>query len=154
MSNDERTRIGDAEREDAIMRLSEAHALGQLDATEFNERTSAASEAKTAGDLARLLEDLPHNPTVIATPPPAPVRTPPADRHELHQRAAEGDEDAQRKVAMTALGTWVLISVITTAIWLATSLTGQGASGYFWPIWPMIGLGIPLVTALARWKLK
>ncbi|PRZ31397.1 uncharacterized protein DUF1707 [Antricoccus suffuscus] len=144
------------------MRLSEAHALGQLDVNEFNERTAIASTAKTAGDLAPLLADLPGG---QAVPKPAPRHTPSLSsyatvvgtdwhdgRDELRRRADEGDEDAQRRVAMAALSTWVLVAFITTAVWLATGFGGD--HGGFWPIWPMIGLGIPLVAAMARWKFK
>lgn len=163
MSENERkndgTRIGDAEREAAIMRLSEAHALGQLDLDEFNERTATASAAKTAGDLAPLLSDLPDGQVVTApSRSPSPARSSDAapanghlDRDELRRRADSGDDDAQRRVAMAALSTWVLVAFITTTVWLAT---GFGGSGGFWPMWPMIGLGIPLVAALARWKIK
>ncbi len=156
---DDRTRIGDAERESVIMRLSEAHALGQLDVEEFNERTATASAAKTAGDLAPLLADLPGD-QALTTPShtPKPARSSDGahadrlvDREELRRRADNGDEAAQRRVAMAALSTWLVVAFITTAVWLAT---GFGGDGGFWPIWPMIGLGIPLAAALARWKIK
>lgn len=158
---DDTTRIGDAEREAAIMRLSEAHALGQLDVDEFNERTATASAAKTAAALTPLLSDLPDSHVVAKSPPPhTPARSPhnaaagtdrDSGREELRRRADEGDEDAQRRVAMAALGTWLLVAFITTAVWLAT---GFGGDGGFWPMWPMIGLGIPLVASLVRWKIK
>lgn len=165
----DKTRIGDAERQAVIMRLSEAHALGQLDVEEFDERTSAADQAKTVSDLAPLTSDLPGG-SSYATKSSSAVRAVSpqttaadstanrdrhADKHELKRRAQQGDEAAQRKVAMGALGTWIFVSVITTVIWLATNLSGgDNFHNGFWPIWPMIGLGIPLVASVIRWKIK
>ena len=35
----------------------------------------------------------------------------------------------------------VLVSAVTVVVWLATG------AGYFWPMWPMLGLGIGLLAA-------
>jgi uncharacterized membrane protein len=32
---------------------------------------------------------------------------------------------------------WVVVSVVLTVIWLLS-----GAGGYFWPVWPIAGMGI------------
>ncbi len=37
----------------------------------------------------------------------------------------------------TFLGVWAGVSLLVTAIWFVTS-----PGGYFWPIWPMLGMGI------------
>lgn len=58
-ASDGHLRIGDAEREIAIGRLSLAHSLGQLDVDEYAERNEAAVNAKTRDDLAALTVDLP-----------------------------------------------------------------------------------------------
>lgn len=52
-------RIGDAERQAAVDRLSDHYVAGRLDETEFNERMDKALRAKTAEDLAPLFADLP-----------------------------------------------------------------------------------------------
>lgn len=52
-------RIGDAERDQAAQFLQDHHAEGRLDPTEFDERLTAALQAKTQADLDRLFIDLP-----------------------------------------------------------------------------------------------
>jgi DUF1707 SHOCT-like domain len=58
-------RVGDAERSDIIDRLSQHYTDGRLDHAEFSDRMDRAISAKTMGDLAGLLSDLP------GAPPPA-----------------------------------------------------------------------------------
>ncbi|WP_210481132.1 hypothetical protein [Naasia sp. SYSU D00948] len=48
---------------------------------------------------------------------------------------------ARRNVPVIAL-VWVAVSGSSTAIWAFT-----GATGHFWPIWPMLGLGVAVVAA-------
>jgi hypothetical protein len=66
ISHDERTEVAD--------RLSKHYGDGRLDEEEFNERLDRAMKAKTRGDLAGLLDDLPEGdrPTSLA-PRPRPV---------------------------------------------------------------------------------
>lgn len=52
-------RLSDHERTLAVNALSDAFSEGRLDADEFRERMSAASEARFAGDLDPLFVDLP-----------------------------------------------------------------------------------------------
>ena len=51
-------RLSDADREDAIARLSEHYAAGRLDKDEFDERSDAVWTAKTGADLAPVFADL------------------------------------------------------------------------------------------------
>ena len=80
-------RIGNAEREAAARALGEHYAQGRLDQEEFEERTTAAYAARTAGDLAPLFEDLPGGDEQSTTvlPVPAAAAAPPAARrpHDL-----------------------------------------------------------------------
>jgi len=74
-------RIGDAERDAAVTALGEHFAAGRIDAQEFEERSSAAWSARSAGALAPLFEDLPapHPRGTIerpAQPSGAPARRP------------------------------------------------------------------------------
>ncbi|MET0296734.1 MAG: 2TM domain-containing protein [Microbacterium sp.] len=41
------------------------------------------------------------------------------------------------------LGGWVLLSILFTAIWLFSG----GVGSYFWPMWPILGVGIGVVAA-------
>ncbi|SMH46359.1 2TM domain-containing protein [Rathayibacter oskolensis] len=75
-------------------------------------------------------------------PPPSDVQpatgasSTPA-RPEDVERAQAVKELKRRRDFAGAVGGWVGVSALTTVIWFAT-----GAPGYFWPIWPMIGVGI------------
>ena len=56
---DDRIRISDADREQVAARLREHFAEGRLTQDELDERIAAAFSAKTAGDLRRVMADLP-----------------------------------------------------------------------------------------------
>jgi hypothetical protein len=56
---DNSLRIGDAERSEVIETISRHYAEGRLDENEMRERVEQATAAKTRGDLAGLLNDLP-----------------------------------------------------------------------------------------------
>jgi hypothetical protein len=56
---DDRIRVSDADRERVTARLREHFAEGRLSQEELDERLSAALSAKTAGDLRRVMTDLP-----------------------------------------------------------------------------------------------
>jgi hypothetical protein len=51
-------RLSDADRDEAIARLSEHYAAGRLDKDEFDERSDAVWTAKTGSDLAPIFADL------------------------------------------------------------------------------------------------
>lgn len=42
-----------------------------------------------------------------------------------------------------ALIAWVVLSVLMVVIWLLTS----GYQTYFWPVWPILGIGLGVVFA-------
>ncbi|HEX5188033.1 MAG TPA: DUF1707 domain-containing protein [Streptosporangiaceae bacterium] len=70
---DDRIRISDADRERVTSRLREHFAEGRLNSEELDERVSAALAAKTAGDLRRIMADLPDPspvPPHVSGPPP------------------------------------------------------------------------------------
>jgi Domain of unknown function (DUF1707) len=52
-------RAGDADRERVAERLRTSHAEGRLDMAEFQQRLESCYEAKTLGELAGLVRDLP-----------------------------------------------------------------------------------------------
>ncbi len=63
-------RASDREREDIVAILRAAAQEGRLDVDELDERTARAYAAKTRGELAEIVEDLPH---LRPAPPPAPI---------------------------------------------------------------------------------
>jgi hypothetical protein len=67
---DPRMRISHAERQDIADTLSKHFAEGRLDSDEFDERVGRVMNAKTRGDLAGVLDDLPR----LGPPPPEPRR--------------------------------------------------------------------------------
>lgn len=56
---DDHLRLSDNERVSAMSALATHFTEGRLDTGEFDERTLAASQAKTGGDLRPLFDDLP-----------------------------------------------------------------------------------------------
>jgi hypothetical protein len=68
--NDDETRVGDAERELAVERLSRAGTDGRLSLAEFSDRVGKALTARTRAELAPLMDDLGAPPVV------APQRSP------------------------------------------------------------------------------
>jgi hypothetical protein len=55
----DRIRISDSDRERAATQLRDHYAEGRLTAEELDERVTATLKAKTAGDLRRVMADLP-----------------------------------------------------------------------------------------------
>ena len=62
----ERIRVSDADREQITARLREHFAEGRLTRDELDERVTAALNAKTVGDLRRVMVDLPEPAPVLA----------------------------------------------------------------------------------------
>jgi hypothetical protein len=105
-------RASDAEREDVSRQLSAHAAAGRLTPEELDERLDAAYAARTHGELARLLDDLPAAPAPRADDPTRAVA-----RARLAHRA----------------GAAAITSLLCVGIWAAA-----GASGSFWPIWVIL----------------
>ena len=116
-------RVGDAERQAVVDQLRTHLGAGRLELDEFEDRTAQALAARTVGDLVPLTADLPAVRTSTKGPP---IRLP--DR-----RPAQGWELAWR----IHRGVWGVLSIFFVLIWLLTTPTG-----YFWPIWPILGIGV------------
>ncbi|TMM15912.1 MAG: DUF1707 domain-containing protein [Actinobacteria bacterium] len=71
--NDPHLRISNAERHEIADALSKHFAEGRLDSEEFDERVGRVMNAKTRGDVAGVLDDLPR---LGPPPPPAPRHRP------------------------------------------------------------------------------
>jgi Domain of unknown function (DUF1707) len=54
-------RVGDADRDQALSELSEAFQSGRITASEFDQRSQQALDARTGDELTLLLADLPHD---------------------------------------------------------------------------------------------
>ena len=71
MNLNDRIRISDSDRDRAAAQLRDYYAEGRLTTEELDERVTAALQAQTAGDLRRLMADLPR-PVPAAGGPGAP----------------------------------------------------------------------------------
>jgi DUF1707 SHOCT-like domain len=105
-------RASDQERERTVEALRRHAAAGRIDSAELEERLGLALAAKTKGDLAQIVEDLPAE---RPRPASAPVR---------HHRGACGSYGKSPQGMLA-------IAVLLVAIWAVTG------AGYFWPMWPL-----------------
>jgi len=120
---DPATRITDHDRQATIDQLRLNTGVGRLDIDEFAARTERALLARTAGELAEVTADL-------------PFMESPADR-DRRARAARREQ----------LRPYLSVMALLVGIWLFTCLTA-GSLLFFWPIFPMLGWGIPTVLGL------
>lgn len=137
-------RIGDREREQAVVHLGTAFGEGRLELAEYDERVASAYGAKTASDLLHLTADLPlasreHPASSAATNEPQ-RRT--RDRAQARTDAAEPDP-AWLKRMWLAYASAVSINLV---IWLIIGLSNGGDFPYFWPMWVAGPWGVILLV--------
>lgn len=116
-------RVSDAERHEIAEVLSRHFADGRLDDAEFNERVSTAMAAKTRGDLAGILADLPH---------------------------LEGeDRPALAEVARHRPHPFRLVALVLGVLFLAELAPGP----FFFHVWhPHVGLLVLAAVMVALWS--
>jgi hypothetical protein len=61
-----------------------------------------------------------------------------------HDREGTGERQQARRDALSLAVTGPLVTALLLAVWVAAG------GGYFWPIWPMLGLSIVLLVAIWR----
>ena len=125
MTEPDRIRISDADREEYAGRLRTAYAEGRITDRELEERLQAVYQARFGTDIEAVTADLP-------APVVAPVAAPLTER----------SRSSLVGVARTAVQ-WYFPALICTGIWAITSF-----GGYFWPIWVFFGLTIPFISSL------
>jgi len=121
-------RAGDADRDSVVRLLQRHYQAGRLTVTELEERTQQAFAARTLGDLAPVMADLPEE----AAPPARPAAAPGPATVECGRGGGRPFSRQLASFGVTMLG--------LVAIW---ALTGHG---YFWPVWPMLGWGMGLAS--------
>jgi len=119
-------RASDAERESVVARLREHGAAGRLDVDELEERIGSAYAARTHGELAWLLEDLP----AIRGPVP-----------RVHAGPRPCAAPGERRLA-DELRVFAGVNLLLVAIWLFSG------AGYLWPVWVMVWWGAMLAMRL------
>lgn len=121
------TRAGDREREAAAGDLGQALAQGYLEMAEYEDRVRTAFAAQSTAELRALLADLPVH----------QLR-----RNDPRRRAAR--HAAARMSVRLHLAAYLLMVVVVLTVWLAVALSG--GTWYFWPVWPILGAGIGMVS--------
>jgi hypothetical protein len=119
---DDRIRVSDADRDRVTGQLRDHFAAGRITPSELDERLSAALNAKTFGDLRRIMADLPG-------PTPAPV---PAWAVRRHRRPFPPLLLLVLLAALLIPGSgWLLFTFVNVILvfWLMTFMAGALAFG-------------------------
>lgn len=124
---DPAVRVGGPERERTAAVLGQAFTQGYLSMAEYETRLGRAFEAQTVGALNPLIVDL-------------PVER--ISRRDPHRRAAR--QVAARRGVRLHLVAYLAVCLLMIGIWLATGLAA--GAWYFWPVWPIMGWGIGIVS--------
>ena len=120
-------RVGDHDRQTAADLLSQALAQGYFDLTEYETRVQLAFAAHSAEELRQVLADLPVEHLRRTDP----------------RRIAARKKAARASVRHHLAGYAAMVAIVLT-VWLAIALT-TGTTGYFWPIWPILGGAVGLL---------
>ena len=126
-------RAGDADRELMLARLRTAHAEGRLDVDELDERITATLAARTYGDLAAVVADLPGEP-----PSPRPLALP---AQRARPPAVPDEPTAGIWRGSVA---WAVISSMAIVAWVVACVT-TGTVVFPWWIWVAAPWGLGLV---------
>ncbi|GAA4543434.1 DUF1707 domain-containing protein [Pseudonocardia xishanensis] len=122
-------RVSDADRAVTARHLQWAQGEGLLDLDEFDTRTSELWKARTRGDLARLVRDL----------PAVPARVPATSDRKPKVFSDTGGGTAMRVLTII----FTSITVVNLVAWGIVSLTA-GEAVYPWFLWS----GIPPLAVL------
>ncbi len=118
-------RAGDGDRQAVADQLRAALDEGRLELHEYDDRLQRAYAAKTYGELAELVEDLP------AAALPAPRQPEAVAQRHLDPRT---DRELTTRWLAEIWGSWVSVNAIMVVIWVV-AVVGSGELSYFWPIW-------------------
>ena len=139
MASDHMIRASDQDREVVVTALRDAYTAGRLNLEEFDERTTAAYESRTWGELRRLTEDLPAQPILGSDVPGRPLPPPVLPQHPPRSSGLLPPARRHRH----PVGFFPLV-----ALWVVLALASQSAHAI---IAPTIALVIVLVfITLAR----
>ena len=137
-------RLSDAERDEAVGRLAQAHTEGRLTTEEYGERSASARRAVTRADLVPLFADLPESPAgeqavPFAATTPGPVPPPPPTGSGYGAGTAyTAPEPVDRGSGSRALGGRVgatimaLVPFLAVALFFITGFMGSFAWSWLW----------------------
>jgi Domain of unknown function (DUF1707) len=127
-------RASDADREIVRVMLADAYADGRLTREEYDERLNTLYGSRTLGEVSALVSDL--------VPPDGPPSAPaPLLSVDLRKRGA----GKWRRDVEESFVAFLVPSIICTVIWIAAA-----GGGFFWPVFPMLFLGLNLVKTVVR----
>ena len=127
-------RASDADRELVRTVLADAYGDGRLTREEYDDRLNTLYGSLTLGELPSLVADL----MPSGSPPAVPAPLHPAD---LRVRGAR----KWRRDVEESFAAFLVPSAICTVIWIAV-----GGGGFFWPLFPMLFLGLNLVKTVVQ----
>ena len=127
-------RASDGDREIVRAVLADAYADGRLTREEYDDRLNTLYGSRTLGEVSSLVNDL--VPADSSPMTPAPLL-----RADLRTRGAR----KWRKDVEESFGAFLVPSIICTVIWIA--VTGRG---FFWPVFPMLILGLNLIKTVVQ----
>jgi hypothetical protein len=140
--SDDSIRVSDAERDHVTAQLRDHFAAGRITHDELDERLSAALNAKTFGDLRRIMADLPG-------PVPAPLRAAPPPLRPTPAWAVRRRHPPFPPLILLVLLTtllipgtgWLLAAFVNVIVlfWLMTFVVGAFALGRSRRRWPHHG---------------
>ena len=126
MNMNDRMRISDSDRDRVAAQLRDYYAEGRLTSEELDERVTAALSAKTAGDLRRLMADLPNpSPAQAEAPNTPPFAAPP----RVYRRRGPRLLPVLLLILFAALllpGGWIFFALLKVFLlfWLVVALMG------------------------------
>jgi Domain of unknown function (DUF1707) len=130
-------RASDTDRDRIAAVLRDAHADGRLAQDELLERLGATYEARTYGDLDRLVADLPR--------PARPPATTSAGRPTARPAPVSPARSQTGRAGLTAAWwVWGAAVSVNVVIWLLVSILGS-EDVYFWPAWVAGPWGVVLL---------
>jgi len=126
MTMNDRMRISDSDRDRVAAQLRDYYAEGRLTSEELDERVTAALSAKTAGDLRRLMADLPSPSPAQAGPPNTPPFAAPP---RVYRRRGPRLLPVLLLILLAALllpGGWIFFALLKAFLlfWLVVALIG------------------------------
>jgi hypothetical protein len=127
-------RASDADRDVVSAVLASAYADGRLTREEYDDRQTILYGSRTLGELPALVADL----VPPDGSPAAPALLASAD---LRTRGAR----KWRRDVEESLASFLVPSAICTVIWIAFT-----SGAFFWPIFPMLFLGLNLVKTVVQ----
>ena len=127
-------RASDADREIVRAMLADAYADGRLTREEYDDRLNTLYGSRTLGEMPSLVTDL--------VPPDGPATAPaPLPSSDLRTRGAR----KWRRDVEESFVAFLVPSIICTVIWIAVT-----SGGFFWPVFPMLFLGLNLVKTVVQ----